>query len=526
MIRAAKDDLSREFFFLVWLQPLLLTLQLMFVAVAIAAMVGIVGAWGVSVSATNRFPGPLVRPIFVAAMVVTVALPMILHAAAWEATAGKFGWMIMTQTGARAGGASRYGFFSGLVACGWIHGLVGGALVALACWHGTRQVAREVRDNSLLDCSPLAAWWRVCLPLASRWWIAALIATAMLAATEMTVVDLYGYRTIADEFYLFYAANPSLLSILMTCVVPLALVSSAMVWWSVSRRRRTPSRSNRTVRETGGEGIGGAWRLLGALAAMGIALTMVVVPIGSLIIKIGHEVSVEEDQVVAHWSATACATRILEAPKLFADEYTWTTILSLSTAVLAVSIAWPMAAVARTHPGWLRSFDLATITMVIIPGPIVAMAVVWVFQWEVPGFRFLYQQTIVPTVCALLARGIPVAYWILRAAYRGIDQSVLDSASLDVSWLARVWRIDRPMLGRDLLTALLGTAIVASGDVPATLPVIPPGVTTVGTRLFGLLHSGARYQEAALAIWYVAAITVVSLFLLRQRVASRVRLNG
>jgi iron(III) transport system permease protein len=253
---------------------------------------------------------------------------------------------------------------------------------------------------------------------------------------------------------------------------------------------------------------------------------MVAVPIGSLIIKIGHEVSVEDDQVVAHWSAAACATRILEAPQLFAEEYTWTTILSLSTAVVALTIAWPAAAVVRTHPGWLRLLDLATITMVIIPGPVVAMTVVWIFQWEIPGFRFLYQQTIVPTVCALLARGIPVAYWILRAAYRGIDQSVIDAASLEMSWLARVWRIDRPILGRDLLTALLGTAIVASGDVPATLPVIPPGVTTVGTRLFGLLHSGARYQEAALAIWYVATITLVSLFLLRQRVASRVRLTS
>ena len=47
---------------------------------------------------------------------------------------------------------------------------------------------------------------------------------------------------------------------------------------------------------------------------------------------------------------------------------------------------------------------------------------------------------------------------------------------------------------------------MASGDVPATLPVVPPGVTTVGTRLFGLLHSGARQQEAALAIWYVGFV--------------------
>ena len=34
-----------------------------------------------------------------------------------------------------------------------------------------------------------------------------------------------------------------------------------------------------------------------------------------------------------------------------------------------------------------------------------------------------------------------------------------------------------------------------TGDVPATLPVIPPGVSTVGTRLFGLLHSSSKKKK-------------------------------
>ncbi len=63
---------------------------------------------------------------------------------------------------------------------------------------------------------------------------------------------------------------------------------------------------------------------------------------------------------------------------------------------------------------------------------------------------------------------------------------------------------------------MLAAAVVGSGDVPATLPVIPPGVTTVGTRLFGLLHSGARYQEASLAIWYMLGVVIIGLIWLRQ----------
>ncbi len=92
---------------------------------------------------------------------------MILHAAAWEATAGKFGWMIMTQTGARAVGTGPYGFFGGLLACGWVHGLVGAALVALATWHGVSSTPSALMQQSRLEMGPIESWWRVRLPLAS-----------------------------------------------------------------------------------------------------------------------------------------------------------------------------------------------------------------------------------------------------------------------------------------------------------------------------------------------------------------------
>ena len=165
--------------------------------------------------------------------------------------------------------------------------------------------------------------------------------------------------------------------------------------------------------------------------------------------------------------------------------------------------------------------DLTTIVMIAIPGPIVGLTVVSIFQSNVPGFRTLYQQTLMPTILALLVRAGPVAYWVLRSGYRGIDHSVLDAAQLESSWLRRMWSIDRPLLKVNLIAASLAAALMASGDVPATLPVIPPGVSTVGTRLFGLLHSGARYQEAALAIWYVLAVVVICLFWLRRAITSR-----
>ena len=546
VIRFARLDLSSEIFSLVWLQPLLLTLQLMAVSVTVATVIGVIGAWAASSLANvagrqptldgnplqttagtqllDRLAGWAVRVFFVA-MVVALAMPLILHAAAWEASAGKFGWMIMTQTGSRADGTAGYGFFSGLVACGWIHGMVGAAMVSLFTWYGILQVPAAVRAQSRLELGPLAAWWRVQFPIAWPWTTIGMLGTAMLAATEMTVVDLYGFRTVADEFYLFYSADPSITSILMTCFVPLAILMTGLIWLTIMRTRFVATQRDARDPAPQIESMSRGWRAAAIAVALLIAFGVVAVPVGGLLVKLGHEVEVTNGAVTATWSALAAWDRLLTAPRIFASEYLWTTIIAVSAGILATTFAWPLAAIGRSHRTWERSLDLLTVVSVLIPGPIVGLLVVRVFQWPIPGFHGLYQQTIVPTLIAIMFRAVPVAYWVLRAGYRGMGTPVLEAAQMDDTWIRRMWQVDFRLMKGSLLLAALAAAVVVTGDVPVTLPVAPPGVTTVGTRLFGLLHSGARYQEAALAIWYLGAVVAIAMVMARRVFSLRGRLN-
>ncbi|TWU51188.1 hypothetical protein Poly59_27790 [Rubripirellula reticaptiva] len=494
----------------------MLTLQLMVASVTIAAIIGIVGAWAGSSLQAGGIWSRRLAALFFAAMLTAAVIPMILHAAAWEATAGKFGWWMLTQTGSRTDETGVYGFFAGLFASAWIHGIVGAALVVIATWSGLNRVSPSLVAQSRLDYGPLGAFAKVHFPIAAPWWIAALVATAVIAATEMTVVDLYGYRTIADQFYLFFAMDPTIGSVMITCIVPLTIAAIFMVYALVSRRRLDVGRF-RTIEETiDVEPLPAAGIAIAALAAICVMATVVAVPLTGLIIKSGQAVSVVGDNVVLRWSLSLMLTRLIDAPVVFASEYQWTAILGALTATVSVFVAWPVAAWTRTRSGALMFADAISIAMVCVPGPIVGLVVVYGFQLDFPIMRTLYQQTLLPTVVALMMRSVPVAYWVLRSGYRGVDQTIFDAASMEMGWLKRGWSIDRPLLVRPMIAAWIGTAVVSSGDVPAMLPVIPAGVSTVGVRLFGLLHSGARYQESSLAIIYVLAVVLIALACFRR----------
>jgi iron(III) transport system permease protein len=518
----------------------------MAVTALVSAAVGLMATWTCWILDRSGGVGRAIQRLLFAALVAAIALPLVLHAAGWEATAGKFGWLPLTQTGSRSSGIGAFGAFGGLTAAAWIHGLVGAALVTLATRLGIQRTGRSVAAAAALDASPLDAWWHIRLPLAIGWTVTALLGSAGLAATEMTVVDLYGYRTVADEFYRYHAADADGAAIAVVCLLPM-LVAATAITLLVHLRNRSPASGNDALgptnpgrpvsshsvsgravsgRAVSGRAVSGRAdrsadpsdleppsRSLGVLAgciAVGLAGLLVGLPITGLLVKAGQQVEVEAGRRTTSWSLQTAAESLARAPLTFADEYRWTLILAGLTALAAVSIGWVAAAAGRQLPRTGKLLDLATVILVLIPGPIVGLGVVRLFQWNVPGFRFAYQQTLLPTILGLLVRAAPVAYWVLRAGYRNIDDRILEAARLDAPGWNRWWAIDRPLLGRSIVAALLAAAVVASGDVPVLLPVIPPGVTTVGTRLFELLHNGARNQEASLALWYVAAVVLVA----------------
>ena len=434
-----------------------------------------------------------------------------------ESTAGKFGLTMLTQTGAR-GVAGAPSVSLEVTGHGWIHGITGASIVCPAPpWHAT--IAKNLMESGKLDQGENLLWWKIRLPLAKHWWITSLMATAMLAATEMTIADLYGF-VLADEFICGQSfprfshsdlrLTPGALGWRYPVVDDIAAASIAIleldhpghiatspVRYSAMPISR-PAKASQLI----------ALAILFLLLALGVFL-----PAFSLIVKLGQEAQIMDGNLVTQWRLSLLTERIFEAPVTFRAEYFWTLVLSTFSGVIAILVSWPLAAWGRSSRAVRRSVDLLTLSVAIIPGPVIAMLVIECFQLSVPGFAVLYERSIIPTSCALMARGIPISYWIIRIGYSMIPSNLFASASMEMSSFSRLLQVDLPLLRTTLLQAWLITLLYASGDLPASLPVLPPGMTTVGSRLFGLLHSGARFQEAALAFWYLTAVALLGLIL-------------
>ncbi|QEG42334.1 ABC transporter permease [Roseimaritima ulvae] len=483
---------------------LLLTVVLIGLSVLIATPLGVAVAVSLAIG-SGWTAGRWIRTAGIGLLLVLICLPMYVHAAAWEATAGKYGWLPLMQTS-----ANRF-WFSGLLAAAWIHGVSGAAWVALATLWGLTRVPAALLQQAALETGPWSRLGRIAVPYAAPATLAGALWVALLAATEMTVADLYGVRTLADEVYLKYAFEPQTLPIVLACLLPL-LVATPLVW--LMQRMLGPARRSAASPHASGSDVWAALdldassasplRWLASLPATGLLLLMITVPLVSLFVKAGLLVEAAGQYGSGpryRWSWQRVADTLSDSLATFAPEFVWTAVLAVTVAAVAMllgtlSAAWAQGSERRARWGFFTAMAL-----VLLPGPVVGMGVLYLFHDRGPLLAALYERSIVPTVVALLPRAVPAAYLVMRAGYRMLPPEPGEAARCDG---ARPWqcllRIDLPRLKTSLLVAGFAAGIVATADVPATLVVLPPGMTTVGTRLFGLLHSGVRYQAAGLTI--------------------------
>jgi iron(III) transport system permease protein len=487
------------------------TLQVAGGTVAIALPLGTLMA---AIVTRTNLPG---RRLFIAAWCVLLFLPLYLQASAWDSGFGLQGWFTQWRA---VPSARPEVWLAGMSAAIWLHALAAIPWVMLIVGQGLRQAEAELEEQALLDTSPAGVFWNVTLRRALPNILAAGLLVGVVTAGEMTITDIYRVRTYAEELYTNAALTADAVELGLSIWPHIAIVAvlavlaaQAALWLAPIGDRTAPRRL--WVFELG------ALRLPAFGLMLGLTILALGVPVGNLIYKAGLYIDNSSGHARQAWSATRFAASTFPDHMNptrweFAAEYYATLLIGISAATGAVVIGAALAWAARSG-GWKAVPALLTTALgLAVPGPLVALGVIWILNRPSPTiFPWLYDKTVFAPAITIVVRTLPLATMILWGAIRSIEQDQFDAAAADgaSSW-QQWWRVVLPQRWPAVAIAWLMSFALAAGDLAASILVIPPGRTTIANQIFLLIHAGVHNAEAGLCLGQLALFGTLAVIVL------------
>jgi iron(III) transport system permease protein len=455
-----------------------------------------------------RYELPL-RRAAMALLGLLLFLPLFVQVSGWDAAIGKLGWYTLAwSTGDRP-------LLSGLPAAIILHGIAAIPWATLIVGLGLATVDARQEEAALLDSAPLGVLLRITMPQVWAFLVAGGLWIAVATASDMTVTNIYlidpAEMTYTEQFYMNYStaadAKQAALAVLPGLVSLVVLILATLWMLAVVASERTlGSRIERVALAAGR----GTWAL--AVLLWGVILTLITVPLASLIIKAGFVVVQSDGQRARGWSAAKAWEVVRTAPSEFRDEFLWTLTIAISAATLALLLAIVLAAPAR-RGGWLSLPAIAACVLALAtPGPLVGVLLMRAFNqpWS-PLLIYLYDRTALVPVIAQAMRALPIAVLVVWHSLATLSDDELAAAALDGAGpLRRLAAIVLPQRWPALAGAWLAALAIAAGDLAWSHLVMPPGIETVQRRVFGLIHYGADEQVAGICLVVVAAYGVLA----------------
>ncbi|MCA9120763.1 MAG: iron ABC transporter permease [Planctomycetaceae bacterium] len=443
-------------------------------------------------------------------------VPLYLQAAGWDAGFGKQGWYSFAH------GSVSTPILDGWQAAIWIHGVAAIPWVLLISGTGLWLVEPELEEAAILDTSSLNVFLSVTVSRMLPFLSAAALWIFVTVGTEMTVSDLYQVRTFAEEIYIDvpFAGTINTLEPKRPTGISTALIVSSFVALTlllVSRLvppEHFPSYARRRVFSLGRR----HWLITWGIAAL--VLVLIGVPMLNVAYKAGLIVEQVGSQRLRHWSPASFLQIVVGSPQQFREEHGWTLLIASLAAtaslVLGALLGW------SARRGRLRALPAVAITAIClgIPGPMIGLSVIWLLNRDGSDLLvWLYDRTIFAPWLAMLIKALPISIMMMWYAFRTISDELLEHASSEgAGRVTRFLRFGLAFRWRPAAATWLAAFAIASGDLAASILVVPPGITTIPVRVFGLLHSGVDDQVAGIClttVWGFAAIGGLLLWLLR-----------
>ncbi len=441
-------------------------------------------------------------------------MPLYLHVAGWQAGFGPQGWLQMGYRG--PGTAALLQGWRGAIC---VHGTAAIPWVTFLVGLGLSIIPRDIEEAALLSAPPFTVATKISFRMAMPALIAAAIWTTVSVSGEMTVTDVFQIRTFAEELFLGFAGNALILQpeeparlrllpgvLLVAATTGLALMISATLFGERIGIPQSPPRRFQL----------GRWRWPTSVAIAAAILCLCAVPLMGLGIKLGTVVEQVGDDRIRTWSLQKAVSLLVTgsrpAPVKYAEEFGWSLAIGNLASLAAVAIGGLLAWKSRTSSP-IRCVTVAVVAICFaLPGPLVGLGLIRLLnQREYESLTYLYDRTILAPWLAMLVRCLPLTSLVMWHGLRSVPQSVTDAAQVDG---ASRWEMLRsvifPLRGKHFLCAWLVGLTVSIGDLATTILVLPPGVSTLSTRIFGLVHYGVEDQLAALSLCAIGLFALLS----------------
>lgn len=441
-----------------------------------------------------------------AILVSQLLVPVYLQAAGWDAAFGRQGWYSYQWS------TLSNPLFVGWLAVIWIQSVVLLPWVTILVGLGLRLVEPELEEMGLLETSLgqvlRHVTWRRSLPyvLVAAGWV------VVSTSSDMTITDMYQVRTYAEELYIGFAQGGTLAEVGIRIAPGILITMLGVIVLGTWMVRIAPRFAPLTVKQPIVFSLG-RWRWCVGLIVLLVVLVSVGVPIGSLIYKAGLTVASSGEQRLRSWSVAKLFWIISTTPGRFSSEFGWTALVGVLTASAIIGIAVPWAWWARYRAAaWWAMFLVASLGLAI-PGPMVSLVVLELTSLPGPEWwTYLADRSLLPAVLALLIRVLPLPLLLTWYTLRGIPEEQLEAARLEGATRRNEWMtVILPQRSHHLLAIWLVAFVLSSGDLSVSILVTPPGISTLPTRVFGLVHAGVDDRVAGLSLVGLIVYVVIAI---------------
>ncbi len=435
--------------------------------------------------------------------VLSLFVPALVVVSAWRVTVGTGGWLPLHLGEPGAGGG-----LSGMTPAILLNALTSLPAVILLVGQGLTRVEAELEDDALLVVGPWRVLWQVTLPRCRAAVGAAVLWIVVQSVTDSAIPDAVIVRTFTEEINIQFAFGDEAASRALGAALPAIAVLACLLLVAIPRIDRALPPLADVTRAPRRFPLG-RWRWPCVLLMLGLIFVLAVVPLASLIWKIGLR------DVPGSWSWDEAWRRFGNDWQLYGVRVGTGFLWSALAALVATTLAWLAAWTARDSR--LGRAGLLGLTAVAwaLPAPVLGIGlkesialVVRVFP-ESAAADILYRgpYSPVPGMWAQMLRYFPVAVALVWPAVRMAPRDLVESVRLEGGRPRHELRhVIWPLTARTFLWSVLIVTALNLGEVAVSFRVDTPGAESFAKILLDRMHYGNDPDVAALCLVLLAQL--------------------